>query len=950
PALVERIVADAELQPGGLPLFQHTMAELFEGRQTNTVTLGGFDDAGGLAGAIGRRAEAIYDSLDARGRVAAQRVFLRLVTVSEDREDTRRRARRSELEQSGVFIDDLETVLAEYGRYRLLTFDRDPATRTPTVELAHEALLTEWDRYKGWIDEAREDLLTRRRLESAAHDWVRADSESSFLYRGGRLELAESWAAASGFELSEEERCFLTASRTKADRDRVTRRRRRRSVVGLLSVAVVAATVMAGVAVVQRGRADRQADETRARELAGLAQLAIAEDPERATLLALAATERTDEPLPEVVSALQQATQSMRLLVTVDGETGASVDLSPDGSLIAVDRIDGFDLIDPVAGRTIERITTGYHTGTVRVLSFAPSGTTLALAYNERADDVLPAIERFEIPSGRLVGSLPGPAGDYDSVAHDPSGRWLGAVRVDPDAKAELVVWDIATGGVPRSLGRAWTFQFVPGTGSVIVLDPGQPLAVIDVATGELIRKIDVPDDVEYFGLEIDPTGRMAALIAPQGRRVDVIDVATGDIENSLKLPGPTSARFGPDGKVLAIGGNDHLIHLFDTETFDEIRQLAGSTDETAGLAISPDGSRLVSATVEQVRVWDLSPEGPEQLGNFQVSGGLSGLLWADASAAIVHVFASGSVHRVDLDTGEDVTAVTDLDWSAITADLSTAAVVDGDHSELVDLATGRQTAEFGQCETVAGLDPAGRFVVLDGQTLCTAIDGPVQVQGHPTVGRVVDVRSGRTLVDLGNIAIWGSMFGPPVADGAPGVVAVMDRAGLVRVFDLAKGSELGSYEADSPLNLAIAADGTRLALSMSNGQLVMLDLDKLANGSGREAVVWTVNAHAGSVPSVSISTDGWIATASHAGNARVWSPDGELVADFPLHLEDSPSVAFVEGTNTLYYEDGGSVFRRFSLDANERARVARSLLTRGFTAEECARYFPGERCPTFVD
>ena len=67
------------------------------------------------------------------------------------------------------------------------------------------------------------------------------------------------------------------------------------------------------------------------------------------------------------------------------------------------------------------------------------------------------------------------------------------------------------------------------------------------------------------------------------------------------------------------------------------------------------------------------------------------------------------------------------------------------------------------------GLDPSGRFVVIDGQSLCTIIDGPAQVQGSPTVSRVVDVRTGRTLVDLGNTAIWGSVFGPPVADGAPG-------------------------------------------------------------------------------------------------------------------------------------------------------------------------------------
>ena len=171
-------------------------------------------------------------------------------------------------------------------------------------------------------------------------------------------------------------------------------------------------------------------------------------------------------------------------------------------------------------------------------------------------------------------------------------------------------------------------------------------------------------------------------------------------------------------------------------------------------------------------------------------------------------------------------------------------------------------------------------------------------------------------------------------------------------MYELAGGTELGSYQPDAafPLNLAIDGDGTRLALTMDTGQLVVLDLDKLASSSGRDAIVWTANAHAGSIPSLSISAGGWIATASHAGNARVWSPDGRLVADFPLRLDDSPSVAFAEGTETLYYEDGGAVFRRFSLDADERARVARSLLTRGFTADECARYFPGERCPAFVD
>ena len=69
--------------------------------------------------------------------------------------------------------------------------------------------------------------------------------------------------------------------------------------------------------------------------------------------------------------------------------------------------------------------------------------------------------------------------------------------------------------------------------------------------------------------------------------------------------------------------------------------------------------------------------------------------------------------------------------------------------------------------------------------------------------------------------------------------------------------------------------------------------------------MIWTVKAHNGSVQGLAVSTSGLIATASSAGNARVWSPEGHLLADLPIRPDDVPSVAFASGTNTLYFEDG---------------------------------------------
>lgn len=115
--VIDRIVTEAELQPGALPLVQHTLSELFQTRTTNTITVADLDEVGGLAGAIGRRAEQIYLSFDDRCRVAVHLLFLRLVSVTDEHGDTRRRVRRTELEQAGIATEDLDTVLSQYGRH-----------------------------------------------------------------------------------------------------------------------------------------------------------------------------------------------------------------------------------------------------------------------------------------------------------------------------------------------------------------------------------------------------------------------------------------------------------------------------------------------------------------------------------------------------------------------------------------------------------------------------------------------------------------------------------------------------------------------------------------------------------------------------------------------------------------------------------------------------------------
>src|SRR5690606_31705182 len=105
---------------------------------------------GEVSGALAARAETIYASLGANGQEAARQVLLRLVTVDDDTDDTRRRVRRTELESIGIPRFVLDAVLDALIGERLLLVDRDPVTRSPTVEVAHEALLRDWPRLRNW--------------------------------------------------------------------------------------------------------------------------------------------------------------------------------------------------------------------------------------------------------------------------------------------------------------------------------------------------------------------------------------------------------------------------------------------------------------------------------------------------------------------------------------------------------------------------------------------------------------------------------------------------------------------------------------------------------------------------------------------------------------------------------------------------------------------------------
>ena len=187
PALVAALLTDVAGRPGTLPLFQYALTELFDRRVDHTLGLTEYRAMGGLSGALTRRAEDLFARLDDEQRSAARQLLLRLVNIAENDEWTRRRVPASEILSLDADLLALQTVIDVFSMHRLIVLDRDAVTGSPTAEVAHESLLSNWPRCRGWIEDARDDIKRHVLLSVAINEWQEADENPDYLLSGARL-------------------------------------------------------------------------------------------------------------------------------------------------------------------------------------------------------------------------------------------------------------------------------------------------------------------------------------------------------------------------------------------------------------------------------------------------------------------------------------------------------------------------------------------------------------------------------------------------------------------------------------------------------------------------------------------------------------------------------------------------------------------------------------------
>jgi DNA-binding SARP family transcriptional activator/WD40 repeat protein/energy-coupling factor transporter ATP-binding protein EcfA2 len=936
--LVPIITRDVAGEPGALPLMQYALTELVGARVGRELTIDAYERTGGVIGALSRRAEDIFVGLPSSAQRVAEEVFVHLVAVDEDSDDTRRRVRRSELDAMGFSATALDAVIAAFGSFRLLSFDHDPVTRGQTIEVAHEALIREWPRYRTWIEQRREDLILQRRLQVAAVDWESSGREPSFLLGGGRLEQYELWAASTELRIGGLERTFLDRSRQRASQVAESASRRRHRLVGSFAVLAAAAVGVAAVALVQRDRADdaaslaqQAADEAElqrsvaeratgeAEELsrsaerrasidsaraAGLTAVELAdEDPEAAVLVALEAASTADEAgvaLPEVVRGLWEGASEQHVRARFDPgrqkwiEFGQGVSPSPDGRLGVATSADETSEREVWLGES--QPTEWESVTTVTDLTTGDTISTLAESQG------LPLYSTWDPTTGEVLTAN----GDGSVTWWEP----LSGASVRREQLTSGPLWHVTV--TDDRLATSENFDRSNGR-SVAVLRDRSSLAPL----------AEVPDSLWST---LSPNGRWWATYAVT-REIVFHDARTG--AETLRIPhglAPADAMpftdwAGQDDAMWLVRSNGALarIELGADAVMTEV-----SFDPFVGvfpvrIRSSPDGALLAFGDVDsRVRVHDArTGERIVDLIGHQ-SSPVDAVEWLPDSSGLVTVDRLGSALSWGLvpQSASGLPVVRYPEYPETSAQFGDSVVLlasrDGS-GRLVDTTSGETIVEFGL--TVQGQDLDTVASEQSGVFVAPSDDGL----------RVYDVSERRWTAEIVAVGIDQPLA---LSDDARRLLAgtsPSSRSGAspsAAMFDAATGDEL--WRIDRFLVDAAVMVDDKVVVAGSRWGYIQKRILVLDAETGEQIAAstrgWTTSA-------MTVSPDGYrLATVRRSGEIIVY--DLDLLIDSPTGQAEvvSNTATVTELVSQLVYSSDGSMLFSGSVDGVLRAWDSETL------------------------
>jgi WD40 repeat protein len=614
--LVEEIIKDVQGQAGYLPLLQYTLNLLWETEEKSgdlndrMLNINTYRELGSVRGALQKHVDQIYLALIEEERLAVQRIFLKLVEIGGDEESgtewkpVRRRALRSE------FDNELEQrVLIQLIDENLLVSDHQPQTQESTVEIAHEALLSSWEKLSNWIAEHRRAIALRNRLNDDVAQW-QTDKKEDELWSGAKLLRMQELRKDStfnqvlgGFSLAANQ--FIDASLQRRDRQR------RRTVTGLASFSIIA-LVLAGVAVWQGQRSER---------------LRLIAEADQSGVLALRGFESGRGEIESLLSAIE-AGQKLKALVN----SHASLESYPTTSPVLA--------LQTILDNIQERNQFNGHRGQIYGVSFSPNGQHFVTTGEDGA------VRIWEFNGKNTL--LERHEGEVWDVKFAPNGQLFATVGED----AIVRLWNLS-----GHIVQEWQVDRV-GCHSLIFTPDGQSLITacnkftIWNLSGRKIDEWNNQDSNAVLSMSISQNGQYL-LASGFSSTVQLWDLSSKNLRKiELQQRWVPSVSFTPDNQQFVTASASGDIRFWDlsgspVETPNQQAKVLNNLSTISSMRFSPDGQRIVTTSLEgTVRFWSVAGR---QLAQFNNQGSVSDASFSPDGQHLVIVEESGGIKLLDL-------------------------------------------------------------------------------------------------------------------------------------------------------------------------------------------------------------------------------------------------------------------------------------------------------------
>jgi WD40 repeat protein len=905
PELIQQMIIDVAGSPGGLPLLEYTLTELWKQRTANRLQTNNYVRLGGIRGTLQQRANAVYGHMTPEQQAAAKHIFLSLTQFGDGvTEDSRRRVFKRDLATPQFPPLLIDTVIQRLADEKLVvTSDwAPPGTglgEEIVVDVIHEALIRHWERLRQWIDDNRDLLRQHRELQEQAELWFRKGRLSDYLIQGEALsEALVFWQRNNedGLPGSGLVKEFLEACQQEDTLRRATQVQQKRSLKEqqqkiqnalqrTWTIALTAGTTLAGALLLialQLRAAELQS--IRSLQPVVASDLADAQEIDARVASVQAAQQLRSslwhrlfpEPLlqQQVMEGLQQTLYGVREFNYLIGhEAGVvSVDVSPDGSTIVTCGRDGKVKLWDLQGNVLTDFEG--HQGVVYEAAFSPDGLKVATAGRDGT------IRLWNL-NGRELLNIQGRDGAIFDLAFSPDGSQLVSSGEDGIVRR----WDLEgklLGTFKAHSGWVYDVSFSPNS-KTLATAGGDGLARLWSLDGKKLKEFQSPG-TSVWSLAFSPDGSQLATSSGDGTvsvwQVSPTQANPSDLVLTLTMPRENlsttdsqrvlAVTFSPNGQELVTSGTDGIARLWDRQ--GNLRgEFRGHGDWVYDVAFSPKGDYLVTGGRDgTARLWNLDPHPALDV-------------TADADRVLSVAYSPVATSR----NGTIATSGTDGTIQLWSADGTPLTTLKGHRGWVLTVTF----SPNGQVIASSGTDGTVRFWKLNGQPLQTLSTGQNWVYEiiYSPDGSKFATRGRDGTVQLWSLAgeklatftghqgeVYGIQFSP---DGTK--LATRGRDSTVRIWDMDGEPLAGLRDHQGEIyDIAFTPDSSLVATAGADGTVRLWDLN------GQPLTV--LRGHTAEVYSVSIDANNFlVATSSADGTARLWNLNGNSIAT--LKGQDGP-------------------------------------------------------------